>query len=49
MSFVLRVLVLIIPVSLIGLFFVLLSTENEYPGADYKTFEIPNVSSLQRS
>ena len=42
MSFVLRVLVLIIPVSLIGLFFVLLSTENEYPGADYKTFEIPD-------
>ena len=36
MSFALRVLVLIIPVSLIGLFFVLLSTENEYPGADYK-------------
>jgi cytochrome c biogenesis protein CcmG/thiol:disulfide interchange protein DsbE len=35
MSFVLRVLVLIIPISLIGLFFVLLSTENEYPGADY--------------
>ena len=42
MSFVLRVLVLIIPVSLIGLFFVLLSTENEYPGADYKIFEIPD-------
>ena len=44
MSFVLRVLVLIIPVSLIGLFFVLLSTENEYPGADYKIFEIPDFS-----
>ena len=44
MSFVLRVLVLIIPVSLIGLFFVLLSTENEYPGADYKIYEIPDFS-----
>ena len=44
MSFTLRVLVLIIPVSFIGLFFVLLSTENEYPGADYKIFEIPDFS-----
>ena len=44
MSFALRVLVLIIPISFIGLFFVLLSTENEYPGADYKIYEIPDFS-----
>ena len=42
MSFALRVFVLIIPVSFIVLFFVLLSTENEYPGADYKIYEIPD-------
>ena len=44
MSFVLRVLVLSITLSLIGLFYVLLSTENDYAGADYNIFDIPDFS-----
>ena len=40
----LRFLVLAFPIAFIGMFYVLLSTEDTYPGADYKVFEIPEFS-----
>ena len=44
MNFVLRFLVLAVPIAFISMFYVLLSTEDSYPGADYKVFEIPQFS-----
>ena len=44
MNLMLRFLVLAFPIAFIGMFYVLLSTEDTYPGADYKVFEIPEFS-----
>ena len=44
MKLVLRLLVLVVPIAFISMFYLLLSTEETYPGADYKTFEIPQFS-----
>ena len=39
MNFVLRFLVLAVPIAFISMFYVLLSTEDTYPGADYKVLK----------
>ena len=44
MNLVLRLLVLVVPIAFVYIFYLLLSTEDTYPGADYKTFEIPQFS-----
>ncbi len=44
MNLMLRFLVLAFPIAFIGMFYVLLSTEDTYPGAGYKVFEIPEFS-----
>ena len=46
MNLVLRLIVLVVPIAFVYMFYLLLSTEDIYPGADYKTFEIPQFSLL---
>tara|TARA_B100000579_G_scaffold432561_1_gene449611 strand:- start:133 stop:660 length:528 start_codon:yes stop_codon:yes gene_type:complete len=46
MNLVLRLLVLVVPIAFVCMFYLLLSTEETYPGADYKNFEIPQFSLL---
>ena len=46
MNLMLRFLVLAFPIAFIGMFYVLLSTEDTYPGADYKVFEIPESATI---
>ena len=41
MKFLLKISVFIIPMSFIFLFFILLTNEDSYPGADYDIYEIP--------
>ena len=46
MKLVLKLLVVVVPIAFVFMFYLLLSTEDAYPGADYKTFEIPQFSLL---
>tara|TARA_X000000368_G_scaffold308721_1_gene246627 strand:+ start:2120 stop:2641 length:522 start_codon:yes stop_codon:yes gene_type:complete len=41
MNFLFKSLVLLIPLSFLAMFYVFLTNEDSYPGADYKAFDIP--------